>query len=70
MIHALTEPPEGFVISSHGMWLPGVYETRQAASYAFQFSNEQLADLGHRICVREKRHITTGDLRAVRTIDA
>jgi len=34
-----------FVISSSGWWLPGVYETRKAANYAFQFENKTLRKL-------------------------
>lgn len=33
---------DGFVISSGGVWLPGVYATERAARYAFRFSNEDL----------------------------
>ena len=34
-----------YVISSGHMWLPGCYETAQAAHYAFQFPDETLRDL-------------------------
>lgn len=57
----------GYVISSRGAWLPGVYATERAARYAFRFSNEELADLyrtrGHRPttteALRELRYATT-----------
>lgn len=41
--HVMIYPVEGgFVISSRGMWLPGVYADERAARYAFRFSNEEL----------------------------
>ena len=38
----ITEVDGGFVISSRGVWLPGVYKTKEAAQYAFQFSDVML----------------------------
>lgn len=35
----------GFVISSHGTWLPGVYADERAAKYAFRLTDAQLAEL-------------------------
>jgi hypothetical protein len=57
-IHELDDGT-GFVISSHGAWLPGIYATRQAARWAFQFSDYDLAKLRDRV----GRPITTDDLR-------
>lgn len=37
--------PKAFVISSHYCWLPGAFESRRAAWYAFQFSNDELRSL-------------------------
>jgi hypothetical protein len=34
-----------YVISSYHLWLPGVYEDRRTANYAFRFKNEQLQKL-------------------------
>lgn len=34
-----------FVISSRGVWLPGVYATKEAAQFAFQFDYETLKQL-------------------------
>ena len=34
-----------YVISSGHMWLPGCYESRATAQYAFQFQDEVLASL-------------------------
>lgn len=34
-----------YVISSRGVWLPGVYDTRKTAKYASQFTYQQLAQL-------------------------
>lgn len=31
-----------FVISSHRVWLPGVYDSRRAARYAFRFKDSDL----------------------------
>jgi len=42
MIHKLND---GFVISSHGVWLPGVYESKRAARYAFRFMGKELEGL-------------------------
>ena len=33
---------KGYVISSKGAWIPGIYETKKAAYYAFQFSDHDL----------------------------
>lgn len=57
-IHALDDGT-GFVIASHGYWLPGVYATKAAARWAFQFSDWDLARLRDRV----GRPITTDDLR-------
>ena len=55
----------GYVISSHHVWLPGVYDTEKAARYAFRFPNETLEALSNRICHinGENRNITKDDLR-------
>ena len=42
---AIYEVAGEYVISSHHVWLPGVYETRKAANYAFRFSDEELQKL-------------------------
>lgn len=42
MIH---EVKGEFVISSRGVWLPGVYKTKEAARYAFQFDDSVLIEL-------------------------
>ena len=39
MIHKIDA---GYVISSRGTWLPGCYESEQAARYAFKFSTATL----------------------------
>ncbi len=58
----------GFSISSRRVWMPGLYATRKAAMYAFQFDEVTLARLSKEICsVRTgNRLITTEDLRAAR----
>ena len=58
----------GFSISSGGAWLPGLYDTRATARYAFQFPGEVLQALSDRICRigGENRLITKADLKAAR----
>ena len=58
----------GFVISSHGCWLPGIYADEKAARWAFSFEDNTLQALTDRICraATGGRAITTGDLRAAR----
>lgn len=34
-----------YVISSHRMWLPGVYATEKAARFAFRFDYDELKKL-------------------------
>ena len=34
-----------FVISSHQVWIPGVYDSHRAANYAFRFPDEILQSL-------------------------
>lgn len=55
----------GFVISSGGRWLPGIYDTERTARWAFRFSDRQLQDLNDRISHKdgENRPITADDLR-------
>ena len=55
---------DGFSISSGGQWLPGIYESRATARYAFQFPVEALQKLSDRICHidGENRSITKNDL--------
>ena len=67
MIRKLESPP-GYVISSHQMWLPGVYGSERAARYAFRFDNLTLTRLSDRICAvtGENRLITMEDLREAR----
>lgn len=38
-------PHSEFIISSGGVWLPGVYESVRAARYAFRFNDEILSSL-------------------------
>lgn len=59
----------GYVISSGGLWLSGVYDTKQAARYAFQFSDDVLFKLCEQINKIEKRNITTDDLKQTRADD-
>ena len=35
----------GFIASSGGAWIAGVFETEKAAKYAFRFSNKELQKL-------------------------
>lgn len=65
MIH---ESDGTFTISSHGMWLPGIYASKRAARYAFRFSSLALNELQDRInhSDRGNRVITMDDLRELR----
>lgn len=58
-----------FQISSHDMWLPGIYASEQAARYAFRFGSSDLSQLSERVCSfhREDRAITMDDLRELRS---
>lgn len=58
MIHAADDGT--FVISSHQCWMPGVYESKQAARYAFQFSDSALRKLQND---SEEGVITMDDLK-------
>ncbi len=59
--------PDRFVISSGGMWLPGVYATERAARYAFQFTDVELLELNATRSVGGTyQPITTESLRAWR----
>lgn len=58
--------PDSYVISSHHVWIPGSYETKRAAYYAFQFNPQEQAELRDRINVGEKRNITLDDLKKAR----
>lgn len=42
---AIYKVDDGYVISSHDVWMPGVYSTERAAKYAFRFSDKVLYEL-------------------------
>jgi len=54
-----------FSISSHGVWLPGIYDSKRSANYAFRFSYELLKSISDVICTfdGENREITFYDLK-------
>jgi hypothetical protein len=62
---------DGYVISSHGMWLPGLYDSERTARYAFRFPDATLQRLQDEInhYQRQDRSITMADLRAARQSD-
>lgn len=60
------EIENGFVISAYGMWLPGAFDTRRAANYAFRFPNEKLYEICLAINGRHERLITFDDLKEAR----
>jgi len=68
MIHKPNNEGEGYVISSHHKWLPGIYDSERAANYAFRFPIEILQNLTDKICSvpGESRFITMDDLRLAR----
>jgi len=55
----------GWVISSGGSWLPGVYKTASVARWAFRFPNETLQRLQDEANKRGDSIITEDDLRNV-----
>ncbi len=44
MIHFIKES-KCYVISSRHVWIPGVYDKRSTAQFAFQFKDEELRKL-------------------------
>lgn len=34
-----------YTISSHRVWMPGIYDSKRTANYAFRFSDEELCSL-------------------------
>lgn len=59
------------VISSHGVWVPGVYADDRAARYAFRFSDDVLDELQQEANVRAggtSGTITFDDLKARRKL--
>lgn len=57
---------ELYTISSGHAWLPGVYESRRAALYAFRFANETLQRLQDAANAGGGRVITFADLQSAR----
>lgn len=55
-----------YVISSGGCWLPGAYDSRLAAYFAFRFSGEALQRLQDAANARGDGIITRADLNAER----
>lgn len=54
-----------YVISSHGTWLPGSYDSERTARYAFRFSDSDLLRLQKQVNYKGKQ-ITFEDLKAIR----
>jgi hypothetical protein len=61
---------DGFVISSHQVWLPGVYDTSRTARYALQFSDRDLSDLWDRVLSEGRGRVTLDDLRSVKKTES
>ena len=59
---AIYKCDEGFVISSHRVWIDGYYADKRAANYAFRFSPDDLAKLNKDINISKDRAITYEDL--------
>jgi len=55
---------DGFVVSHHGTWLPGYYDTAETATKAASLPDRVLTELNDRIChfQREDRALTMSDL--------
>jgi hypothetical protein len=62
------ETDQGFSISSHGCWLPGIYDSERTARYAFRFENAVLQRLSEQICHIGNRLISMDDLRAAKEL--
>ena len=57
----------GYVIGANQVWLPGVYESKRAARFAFRFNDEELQDLQDMVNKRAGGvggRITLEDLRS------
>lgn len=66
MIH---EVRNKFAISSHQVWMPGCYESKRAANYAFRFSDRELRTLQNMANERNGGYdgvITMNDLKEYR----
>lgn len=69
---AIHEVDGTFSISSGGMWLPGIYDTPQAARAAFQLTDAEMAALWEEvgapfpIPVGERRVVTSAHIRKMR----
>ena len=55
----------GFAVSFADCWLPGVYQTFEAAEMAFQLSDEQLCSLRYRVHQRGYHLITLYDIESL-----
>ena len=65
MIHEVEE--NEYCISSNQMWLPGVYDSKKAANYAFRFNYSDLKNLQDEKN-KTTRLITFEDLRKLRKL--
>lgn len=63
-LHPPDDPPwpggDGWGIASHRCWLPGVYETEEAARLAFEFCDDVLRAIQNRVSPDK---ITLADLQ-------
>lgn len=60
-------PNDQVVISSKGVWLPGIYATEAAARFAFQLTDAELYEISHSRGRGENyKPIVTEDLQAYR----
>lgn len=55
---------DNYVISSKDVWLPGNYDSRGTATWAFQFPDAVLSELEKEINQGQQRPITRADLEA------
>ena len=54
-----------FTVSSHGTWLPGVYEDSRTARFALRIAINDLASLWEEVKNRESNVISWGDLARI-----
>ncbi len=67
---AIHETKDGlFTISAQGVWLPGCYESKRAANFAFRISDEAKARLRDNACLNNDGVITWQDIKDYRLTD-
>ena len=64
---AIRETEDGlFIISANGVWLPGCYESKRAANFAFRVSDKAKEELRNNACINNNGVITWQDIKNYR----